>query len=336
MSEELITQQQPAEQEPKSPVVTFEIVKVTFNKELTKHHYQEALKRFEGMVVTRENTAQVQETLKNVRKFVNTLGQIKDDGKRQALQETRWWDRVYNDTLTPLQQILTSKSNELQKIQNEIAEENRKIEADKARITGIKKDIDDFLLQTSMTIASATTPDEITTIEKLIGSHKANKKRYEEFLPDLIEKCNELVPLIKNQKDHIKRLIEIQAQKNAALATGDDRKAMELEEQEGLVKHSIEEAKINVQEEAVHQAQRVDDTPTVHGTTTKVKWRRTSWKWEVQDIKLLAKKMPHLVKLVPDDEAIDMWLKTKKTDGSLEDKEEEIINGLRFYLEKLA
>ena len=50
---------------------------------------------------------------------------------------------------------------------------------------------------------------------------------------------------------------------------------------------------------------------------------RSNWKWRVDDIKLLQKKMPHLVKLVPDDEAIDLLLKTKRQDGSLDSVEEE-------------
>ena len=42
-------------------------------------------------------------------------------------------------------------------------------------------------------------------------------------------------------------------------------------------------------------------------------------------------KMPHLVKLVPDDEAIDLLLKTKRQDGSLDSVEEENWNGIVFY-----
>jgi hypothetical protein len=44
--------------------------------------------------------------------------------------------------------------------------------------------------------------------------------------------------------------------------------------------------------------------------------------------------MPHLVKLVPDDDAIELLLKTKKADGSLADKMEDKLFGITFYNDK--
>lgn len=337
MTQQLPQQEAPAPvPETKRPTVTLQIVKTKFNAELTKLQYQEALDRFSAMEVTADNIAAVELKLKSVRAFKNTLAGIKEEGKKEAWAECKMWDTAYNDILTPLDQLLVSKSTDLQRVKEKKAAENKKIEDEKKRVDGIKKEIDDFILQTSMTIAASTTTDEIVTIEKLIGSNKANKGRYQEFLPDLVERCNELTPLIKKQKETIKQLADFEKKRKEAEAKGDDRTIMELDEKTELAKHSLTQTQINLQQQAIHQATTPDQIPVVTGQTTEVKWRRQSWKWKVEDIKLLAKKMPQFVMLVPNEEVIDAYLKAKKADGSLEGKDEEVINGLKLYLEKLA
>jgi hypothetical protein len=44
--------------------------------------------------------------------------------------------------------------------------------------------------------------------------------------------------------------------------------------------------------------------------------------------------MPHLVKMVPDEDAIDVLLATKRKDGSLDGKLEENWNGILFFNDK--
>lgn len=316
------------------PTVTLEIVKAKFNKELTALDYQKALDRFKALTVTMENVASVQESLKRVRAFLGKLQDIKEQGKKEALAECRMWDAAYNDVYGSLNELLIEKSNELQKIVNKIDEENKKKEAERLRIEGINKEIDDFILQTSAQIAGTVDTDELIAIEKLIGSHKANKSRYQEFLPDLVSRCNELVPMIKKQKEHIAELEKIAKAKKKAEKKGDDKALLELMEKETAVKDQLDEKKIQIQETAINQATR--PSTTVVPETTNLSFRRKQWKWEVKDVKELYKKMPHLVDLVPNKEKIDDLLRTKKADDSLKDTEEVIINGIRFYLDKKA
>lgn len=329
-------QQKVAEATTERPVVTQEIIRAKFDLALAGLKYQDALTKFNSWQITPENIADTQTKIKNVRGFIRKLADIKAVMKEPALTECRYWDAAYNDILTPLQTSLSAKEKELQTIVDKIAEENRLKEKERQRVEGIKSEIDNFILQQSRNIAAATTHEQLVNIEKLIGSNKGNKNRYQEFLPELVERCNELTPIIKQQKEHIKELQRIELEKMKAEKQQDDRKLLELQEQQEVIQHSIDEKKIQVQEEAIHQATRPDEVQTVLPQQQAIRYRRQAWKWEVKDIKLLAKKAPHLVILMPDEEKIDELLKTKRADGSLDDKEELEVMGIRFYLEKKA
>lgn len=328
-------QTQDVAQQPQKQTVTFEIVKASFNKELTALQFQEALNSFNAWSVTPENVTATQEKIKRVRGFMRKLEEIKKNGKQEAMEICKYWDRAYNEIYETLETSLRAKEKDLQIIVDKIAEENRKKEAERQRIEGIKKAIDTFFLDTSKAIAEATTTEQLVVLQKLIGSHKANKTRYQEFIPELSQRAEELTPLINKQKEHINELAEIEKQKAEALAKDDDRALEQLQERQELVQHSITESKIVVQETAIHQALNMDNAPVVP-QQQQVKYRRKSWKFEVTDINLLFKKMPHLVTLVANDEKIKELIESKKGAGELKDTEEVLLPGLRIYLEKLA
>jgi hypothetical protein len=126
--------------------------------------------------------------------------------------------------------------------------------------------------------------------------------------------------------------MKIEEQEKKALETGDIVAATSLREEKDLVTHIIHETGIRIHETAYEQATTIDVVaPEVADTAPK---GRTNWKWRVDDIKLLQKKMPHLVKLVPDEDAINGVLTTKRLDGSLKDKMEESFFGITFYNDK--
>lgn len=329
------TTQQPAEQT-KRPVVTLEIVRAQFNAELTKLKYQDALQRFIDWPVTSENTLETQAKIKNVRAFSRKLGEIKEAGKEAAWAECKMWDRAFNDISVYLTEQLNAKEATLQTVLDKNAAENKKIDDENKRVEGIKKEIDNFILLQGKLVAEATTTPQLVSIEKVIGSHKANASRYQEFLPQLIDRCNELTPLIKKQKDIVKKMEKLAKDKEAALAKGDDRAVIEIGEKQEIAQHSLDESKVVIQETAIQQALKVDEVTTVTPVQQEVKYRRQSWKWEVKDPVVLYKKAPHLVQLVPDEEKIDELLKTKKADGSLKDVDHLDYMGIRFFLEKKA
>lgn len=326
--------EQPAPVE-KPTAVTQEIVKALFNTELTRINYQTALDKFSALPVTEENRVLVQEKMAAVRKFMTTLDDIKKKGKENALAECRYWDNAYNDVLNPLKATLNDKAAKLQKLLDEIDRNNKKIAIEKQRVDGIKTAINQFILQTSSDIAAATTTEQIVTIEKFIGSNKANKTRYQEFTEEFIERCNELVPLIKAQKENIKELDRLKAARATNLEQGNDRAVLEIDEKKEAIESSIQESKIVIQETAVAQALRPETTEAIP-VATEIKYRRKTWKWEVENMQELAKKAPHLVTIIANEEKIDELLANKKAEGVLKDTEELKVMGIRFYLEKIV
>ena len=166
----------------------------------------------------------------------------------------------------------------------------------------------------------------------MIGLEKTKKTVYQEFLPDLITQCDALRPQIKVQKENVRELMRTQAEEKVALETGDMVAASELRSKKEYYEQVIHETGLQIHETAFTAASAVEViVPEIVDQAPK---GRSNWKWKVEDIKLLAKKMPHLVELVPNEEAIDLMLKTKKADGSLAGKDEETVFGLTFYNDK--
>lgn len=324
------TQDQPGQiQKP-----TQELVTAKFKAELSRKKYEQALQALTSYKITEDNMAEAQAKLKAGRGLLKDFEAIKTKGKEDALAECRMWDAAFNSLKLPLETELNKKAAELNTIATAVAGKAMKARIEEERKARIKADIDNTLLNYSQVIAAATTVNELVAIEKSIGSLKVNKFRFEEFLEDFTLRANELTPQIKTQKQAIKDLAELEAAKKVADDTGDDATFLQLEEKKEEITARIEETSIKVQETAINQAIKVQPAASVTQVYNTVSARRSVWEWEVEDIQLLAKKMPHLVKLIADEEKIDELLKTKKADGSLKDKEEEKYFGLRFYLKK--
>ena len=181
-------------------------------------------------------------------------------------------------------------------------------------------------------IAESKTDTEIVSIEKMIGSEKTKTSLYQEFLPDLIIQVDALRPQIKKQKENVRELQKLVDAEKTAEENGDLVAMTEIKEKKEYAEAVIQETGVRIHETAFEQATTIDIVaPEIVDTAPK---GRTNWKWKVDDIKLLQKKMPHLVKLVPDNEAIEILLKSKKVDGSLKGKDEETLFGLTFYNDK--
>lgn len=269
----------------KAPVLTQQVVTAKFNRELTLIKFQTSLQNFIDWKVTEDNVPESQKKTKEARGLVKSLQDIKGRLKKPALDECDMWEAAFKSFLTPLQEALNKKDAELQNISKKIAAENLRKQQEKDRIERIGKEIDNFILDQSKKIAEATTPEQLVAVEKLIGSHKANSSRYAEFLPKLVERCNELTPMIKTQKDLIKSLADIEEQKKTAEKEGDDRALLELQEKGEAITDSIEEKKIQVQETAIYQATRPDEVVTPEPVMTAIKPRRRSWSFDIVDEK---------------------------------------------------
>ena len=315
-------------------VVTYEIVEAKFRMELTRLEYEKALQGLTSYQITEDNIAEAQNKLTRARRFLTQFEAIKSNGKEAALAETRMWDKAFNSLKKPIEDEITIKQKKLNDVAAEQARKKKAADNEEARKNGIKTSIDNFIIEQSQAIAGCKTNPELVNIQKLIGSHKAAKTRYEEFLPDLVTRCEALNVLIKEQKKTIDELEKLEKDKLEAEKTGDDATLIALEDKKDELVSKMEETKVVVQETAINQATKSESVEIARPHYNTIGARRSTWEWEVEDIKLLHKKMPHLVKIVPDEEKINDLLKTKKTDGSFKNVEEEKYFGLRFFLKK--
>jgi len=309
---------------------TPEIIKGELMLALTKDGlaYQTLLQQSEDVVFTKDNLNEERTALINLRKVKKRL----EDEVNPWTAKWQAWNNARKSLVDPVTEVLNRKGAEYKKLAAEVAAEAQAADLERMRVATIKLAIDTFFIEQSQAIAGATDLEELTRIEKLVGSHRANKSRYQEFLPLLTQKAAELTPLIKNQKDSLRKLEGLQRAENAANAIGDDQAVLDSREAQEAVTAQIEEKRVTVQESALSMAVNSDVVEAEVVLPTAPRPRRSSWKWEVADMKKMQKTMPSWVVLTPDIPKIDEYLRVKKAEGF--EGESFDFAGVRFWLNK--
>lgn len=312
------------------PGTKYSVIKAGFDLEANKKNYQALLQNLAGITITPDNVNE--DLTKDAREVLKALTDKKDEESKEPLQWHKDIMAVYKSLSSPIQEHVERIAEEKKSVATVLAKEKAMQLAEQTRIANAKTAIVDFINKVANMIANAKSDDDVVSIEKMIGSEKTKKSVYQEFLPDLVIQCDELRPQIKTQKENIRELQKVQEDEKKALDSGDIIAATELRGKKEYFEQVIQETGIRIHEKAYDQAVTIDIVaPEAIDAIPK---GRTNWKWRVDDIKLLQKKMPHLVKLVPDEDAIEVLLSTKKQDGSLDDKMEEKWNGITFYNDK--
>ncbi len=303
-----------------------ELVKANFSLELSKIRYQDALQNISDLEITRDNIPDAQEKLKQARKILTKFDEIKTAGKAEALAICKNWDAAYRDLKTPFEQVLAEKGQKVSKIDAEIEAERMAIERENNRVQAIKQSIDTFFLDQSKAIANAKTVEELTNIQRLVGSNKANKSRYAEFLPTLAEKAQILDEIIKAKKDALKQMDALNR-----LKTGSDEEVLAVMEQKEQIDQKLSEIGEKAQTTAINMAINEPEN-AVEVMQEAPKPSRSWWTWEVKDAKETLKRMPSWINLEPNKAIIDDYLKAKKAEGI--EVEEFTFAGIRFFLNK--
>lgn len=307
------------------PTLTPEVVKAEIIVSLSKDGlaYQRLLQEGENIRFTRDNFEEEQKKLAVLRKLETSLEKMVNPWTAKWKQ----WNENRKSLLDPVSALTAKKGMDAAAVSRELEAERQRIDAEKNRVAAIKQAIDDFFIQQSQAIAAATTPQEIVRIEKLIGSHKGNSSRYQEFLPLLQSKAANLDDLIKEQKVSIKKLEALKTAEKAAEATGDDQAILDSREAQEELATKIHENREIVQEKAIGMATQADVVEPEIIIPIIPKARRSTWKYEVVDIKAAQK--AGLTKTVIDEEKIDAILAEKrKTETEVTE------NGIRYFVER--
>lgn len=302
--------------------VSPDITKAELTLQLSKEGlaYQSILQQCEDVVFTNDNLNEEREKLVGLRKMESSLKNMDNPWTE------RWksWNESRKSLLDPVSELLKRKGTEFTKKANENAEAERKAEAEKQRKINIISEIDNFFINQSQMIAEASDPSELVRIEKLIGSHKANASRYAEFLPLMASKAANLTDLIKQQKIALKELEGLKSAENAANEIGDDQAVLDSREAQEQITAKISENREVVQSEAISMATNsvVEEVEVIAPVAPKP--RRTSWRFEVVDIKLAQK--AGLTETLINETKVDVILAEKRKNNT-----ECTENGIRYY-----
>lgn len=314
--------------------VAIDVTKAELQIALSKEglQYQQLLQEGENLTFTKDGLVEQGASLKTLRSVKTKLDKMVNPhtAKWQA------WNSARKSLADPIDELLSRKESEYRKLSLEIEADHKKAEQEKERVFWIKQSIDVFFIAQSQAIAGAKTLGELTAIEKIIGSHKANKARYAEFLPDLVGKAENLTPLIKQQKDNIRKLEAVKEAEAKATESGDDQAVLDAREAQESLQNKFDEVNIKAQEQAVGMATRVETVVVPEVVLPAApKPRRTTFEWECYDIDLLHKKMPHLVTLTPNKEKLDELLAAKKVEGVFDGNDSVDFFGVRFFIKKV-
>jgi chaperonin cofactor prefoldin len=291
-------------------------------------NYQQTLKQVLEFEVTEENFEDAQALNKKVLRWLSFVEDHRSDEKKPYLEAGRIVDAAHKKFSLPFEEARNHLQANINTVGKKIEAAAKKAKEEQERIELIKNGINAFILDSSAKIAAATTTEQLLSIERLINLEKGNKSRYQDHLPLLIERSNELTTKIKEQKDVVKELERVAKEMKDALDQGNDEKAQELQQKTEVLEAKMEENTILVQETA---SKSVILTEIVAPEIDMPATRRNAWKFEVVDMKEVMKKRPELVDATLNHKATNEVLKTLKDTGVLNGKSEYILNGIRFF-----
>lgn len=301
-----------------------------FNIALTENKFQALADEASRLVYNEDNVALIKEFLDKGKKVIKAVEATHKDGKAEALQIGRNWDAAKNAFVSQVEAITELPSKKYDELCREMQRKAQEAENERTRIATIKSGIETNAVNFARMIADSTTTEQLTKIESTINLEKTRKEKYQEFLPDAINRYNQLNAILKTQKDSVREIEKIEEEKKKAEKEGNDALLLELQQKQETAEQKVEETKIEVQETAIAQSMSAVVEPEV--IMPIVKARRSVWKWELIDIKETAKKMPSFVQMQTVDEKIDEYLKARKAEGI--SGEEFTFAGIKFYLEK--
>jgi hypothetical protein len=309
------------------------LVKGKLSLDMTRVHgnYNQTLKKILEFEVTDDNFEEAQKLLKTLVSFMAYVEDHRTEEGKPFLEAKRVVDGEHKAFSKPLEEAKVALQQKVNVVGRRKELEAQKAKQEQDRILAIGNSINQFILDSSVKIASATTTEQLLQIERLINLEKANKARYQDHLPLLTERSNELTAKIKEQKEVVRELERIEAEKKLAEATGDDTKVQELLEKSELLNLRREENTLLVQETAAKSTLLTEIVaPEIDMPNTRYK----KWKFEIVDPKEVMKKNPDLLKVELDFKKTSVVLNTLKDAGVLNGKTEHILNGIRYFEDK--
>lgn len=295
---------------------------------------QDLINRESALVYNEDNIQKIADWLRDAKKAVDTIGSEHEKLKAPAWEECKRYDESKRNMLALFALNLNNATAKNDSICRDMAAKTKKEETEKLRKEGIQTGITNNILTFSNKIAACKTDEELVSVERLINLEKTRKEKYEEFAEEMILHLSALAPLVKQQKQAIRKLASLNDQENKAIESGDDERLVDIVTEKEIIEGQIQENKIKVQENSSNSMASRSYSPVSYVSKAAPAPKRRLWKWEVKSIELLQKKHPELVQLVVIKEKVDELLRQKREAGHFESIEELEIEGIRFYQDK--
>lgn len=205
----------------------------------------------------------------------------------------------------------------------------------KAEEEAILKGIEAHLIDFSNRVVAAISLKQLSGVESLINLEKSpsRSKKYGDFHQQAIVRYDSvLLPVIKDQKEKIKKLETLNSRLVEAEKTADAAQFEELREtidgiSNEILKNNalVQDAVLNQESFAVVEA--IEVIPAF-------KVKRTDLSFEIADVEVALKKSRPLLSIEINNKAAKVVAQQLKKDGDFDDKDEVILNGIKYIATK--
>lgn len=310
------------------------VIEGKFNITLTQSNFQKLADEASHLIYNEDNVEKIAEFLKKTRAVKKAIGETHKEGKSEALKVCQDWDSAKRVFEAVVDGIDAAPQREYIKLCQVIADKQEAQRREKERVEQIKQGIESNALLFAKKISECVTLEQLTGLERMINLEKTRKDKYGEYLPDAISRFSELNSILAQQKVTVKELEDLEQQRLKAIKEKNDEELLKIEEKKEEATARVEEAKVVVQETAINQSINSSIPEVAQEVLPQIKARRTTWKYELVDAKVVMAKAPTLLVFELNDERVKEVLKTLKDTDQLSGKTELVLNGIRYYEEK--
>src|SRR5262249_25870872 len=319
-------------------VVTPQAVEMNIKTALVKHKLSIADLQKTGLTLVKneDHLKEIDAFLKMGKSIKDTAETIFKAGKQPYWDGGKAWDAGKKLVFDLVDTILGPWPKDYQAMLDAIADRDRLAKLKKTQEETILNGIEDNIISFSNKIIAAVNRKQLTEVESLINLQKSPSmaKKYGEFHAQACERFDSvLIPIIKDQKVKVDEIEKLNAEIQAAEAANDPDKMEELMgkvdglSNEMLQNHAeLQDAVLNQESFPVAVAEEV---------LPEYKIKRTNYSFEISDLEVALKKSRHLLNIEIDGKFARREMDALNIKEQLQDKEEVVVNGIRYIATKV-
>lgn len=317
----------------KNEVITQSAAKAEINIALVKANLsvQALQNEADSLVINEDNQQQIANFIAKLKKIDDVIISEHKELKAPYLEAGRACDAAKNDYLSITESIRAPIKSKYTILCNDISERQRLAQLEENRKKEMVKGIFNNLIDFSTKIANCTTYEQLLSVESVINLEKSDsrKNKYGEFHAKAISQYDDVLkPIIKNQKEKIRKAAELEKYIKAAEYIDDIEKLEALSVEKQKIDEQINWNKINVQQNAVN-VDVIQDIPVAEEIFPEIKYRKTYYIELIDEKEALKKAKDCLIITINKDVANNV-LKTLKDTGAFKNQSEIIVNGIKY------